>query len=125
MAGCAGRERPVGKFSLRLSTAPRAWYSHVMKMPRVACVLSIASVAAVTAAAPASADSTDDYLRPLLTQNAHLNSQQLLTEAGRICSAIGAGRSASEVEPMVSRDLPVTVPVALDIIIAATNYLRC
>jgi hypothetical protein len=90
-------------------------------------ILPIAvAVAAVALAAPAAATDQDDYLRPLLTKDAELSSQQLLTESSRICSTILAGNSAAIPVPMVQKDLGgVSVAEASDVISAAVAYRHC
>jgi hypothetical protein len=74
---------------------------------------------------PAAADAKDDCSQPMLTKLSYLNIQQLLNEADEICRAIETGKASSEVEPMVTEDLDVSVPTARDILFAAIAYQRC
>jgi cobalamin biosynthesis protein CobD/CbiB len=87
-------------------------------------LLAVAAIAVATAT-PAAADATDDYLQPLLTRYSTFSSQQLLTEATRICQQVRTGKAASQVQPMVSKDLNASVPAALDVIFAAISYGDC
>jgi hypothetical protein len=97
----------------------------VMNMYRVMGVGFVALAAALTVAPPASASDQDDYLRPLLTKYSFLTSQQLLSEATRVCNALNAGNPTSAVSNMVGADLKVTPAVAIDVTIGASRYLDC
>ena len=96
-----------------------------MKITLALGVPLAALTAAVSLAAPASAADQDDYLRPLLERYSFLSSQQLLSEASRVCALVSTGQSSSVAVPMVSRDLKVSVPAATDVTIAAIEYLHC
>lgn len=94
-------------------------------MHRIVGIAFLVLAAAVTVASPAAASDQDDFLRPLLTKYSFLTSQQLLTEADRVCSALSAGNPTSAVANMVSDDLEVTPAVAIDVTIGAARYLDC
>lgn len=96
-----------------------------MNTHRIAAPVFIALAAAVWVAPSAAATDQDDFLRPLLTRYSFLTSQQLLTEADRVCSALNAGNPTSTVANMVAQDLKVTPSVAIDVTIGASRYLDC
>ncbi|MCP9274499.1 DUF732 domain-containing protein [Mycolicibacterium arenosum] len=96
-----------------------------MNKRRIAGLTFVALAAAVAVAPPAAATDQDDFLRPLLTRFPFLTSEQLLTEADRVCSMLRAGSPTSAVSNMVSDDLDVTPSVAIDVTIASARYLDC
>lgn len=90
------------------------------------CVVAfvIAVGAAVVAAPPAGADEAG-YLQRLQSRLAYLTTQQLLTEGYKICQLTHSGRPSSDAIPMVTKDLAISVPAAVDIIVAAGGELGC
>ncbi|WP_048425130.1 DUF732 domain-containing protein [Mycolicibacterium obuense] len=86
--------------------------------------LVIAVGAAVVAAPPAGADEAG-YLQRLQSRLAYLTTQQLLTEGYKICQLTHGGRPSSDAIPMVTKDLAISVPAAVDIIVAAGGELGC
>lgn len=96
-----------------------------MNMKRSVGLSFIVLAATVAVAPPAAATDQDDFLRPLLTRYSFLTSEQLLTEASRVCSSLSAGNPTSTVVNMVSEDLKVTPSVAIDVTIASARYLDC
>jgi hypothetical protein len=93
---------------------------------RAVCVaaLAIAVGAAVATASPAGADEAG-YLQRLQSRLAYLTTQQLLTEGYKICQLTHSGRPSSNAIPMVTKDLAISVPAAVDIIVAAGGELGC
>ncbi|MEU0497510.1 hypothetical protein [Mycobacterium sp. NPDC006124] len=86
--------------------------------------LVIAVGAGVVAAPPAGADEAG-YLERLQSRLAYLTTQQLLTEGYKICQLTHGGRPSSDAIPMVTKDLAISVPAAIDIIVAAGGELGC
>ena len=86
-------------------------------------VAALVAGIAVGVASPASANETD-YLR-LKDRLTYLTTQQLLSEGYRVCGAIRNGMISPDAVNMVSKDLAVSVDVALDIVSAAVGELGC
>lgn len=86
--------------------------------------LAIALGTAVATAPTAGADETG-YLQRLQSRLAYLTTQQLLTEGHKICQFTHSGHPSSDAIPMVTKDLAISVPAAVDIIVAAGVELGC
>jgi hypothetical protein len=75
-------------------------------------------------ALPAAADE-DDYLRMLQDRLTFLTTQELLSAGHKVCHATSSGMASSDAVNMVSKDLGVSVPVAVEIVSAAVVELGC
>ncbi|OAN28415.1 hypothetical protein A4X20_30160 [Mycolicibacterium iranicum] len=79
---------------------------------------------AVTTAPAASADQ-DSYLQRIEPTMTFLTRDQILTEGHKVCQFLRSGHSSSDALPMVIEDLDMSVPSAVDLIIAAVVELDC
>lgn len=119
-------------YSSRPTAADDSWVSSartsLRRSPRLRAVyfapLAIALGIAVAAAPTAGADETG-YLERLQSRLAYLTTQQLLTEGYKICQLTHSGHPSSDAIPMVSKDLAISVPAAVDIIVAVGGELGC
>ncbi|MCV7151260.1 hypothetical protein [Mycolicibacterium pyrenivorans] len=93
-------------------------------MTRVFATLALLIGAAITTAPTADADQ-DSYLKRIEPKMAFLTRTQILTEGQKVCQLIRSGHSSSDAIPMVVEDLNMSVPSAVDLIIAAMVELGC
>ncbi|AEV76591.1 hypothetical protein MGALJ_03860 [Mycobacterium gallinarum] len=93
-------------------------------MTRVFATLALLIGAAITTAPTADADQ-DSYLKRIEPKMAFLTRTQILTEGQKVCQLIRSGHSSSDAIPMVVEDLNMSVPSAVDLIIAAVVELGC
>lgn len=77
---------------------------------------------AVWSAAPAQAEEST-YLELVQPKFAYLSVEQLRTEGYRVCSATRSGMNSMDAMGMVQKDLGVTVPTSIDIVVAAVVHL--
>lgn len=89
----------------------------------VAALLA-APVIAVASAGTAAAGEAE-FVSALQDRFVFLTPQQIRTEGHRICAAMGRGTAASDIVPMVQKDLGVSVPAAAEIIEKAVIELGC
>ncbi|MBX8689331.1 hypothetical protein A5722_01630 [Mycobacterium vulneris] len=84
-------------------------------------------VTAVTAVAfaPVAAADENSYLQRIEPRMAQLTRDQILTEGHKVCQLTRSGHPSSDAIPIVVEDLAISVPAAVDIIIAAAGELGC
>ena len=90
----------------------------------VSAAAGLALGIAVAGAAPAAADETA-YLNVLMPRYVYLDEQQVIAEGYKVCEAMERGVGASEIVPMVQRDLKVPAATAVDIVSAAAASFGC
>jgi len=119
-------------YSSRPTAADDSWVSwertSLSRSPRsrafYVAPLAIAVGVAVATAPTAGADEAG-YLQRLQSTLVYLTPQQLLTEGYKVCQVTHSGHPSSDAIPMVSKDLGISVPAAVDIIVAAGGELGC
>lgn len=90
----------------------------------ITAVTATALASAVITAAPATA-TENEYLRQLEPKYPFLTREQLLTEASRVCDAVGRGMVSPDIANMVMKELPASMSVALDIASTAIVQYGC
>lgn len=75
--------------------------------------------------APPAAASEDSYLGKVQDRLAYLSEEQLLTEAYKVCQMTLSGHATPAAIPVVTKDLAITVPAAVEIITAAVTEFGC
>jgi hypothetical protein len=75
--------------------------------------------------APPAAASEDSYLAKVQDRLAYLSRDQLLTEAYKVCQMTLSGHATPAAIPVVTKDLAITVPAAVEIITAAVTEFGC
>lgn len=120
----ARKPRPAAADHSRVSLAPtyRRWIPRSGALGGAA--LTVALGFAVATAPLAGADEAG-YLQRLQSTLAYLTPQQLLTEGYKVCQQNRRGHPSSDAIPMVTTDLAISVPAAVDIIVAAGGELGC
>ena len=87
-------------------------------------VTTTALAFALISAAPAGA-TENEYLRLLEPKYQFLTRQQLLTEAQRVCDAVGRGMVSPDISNMVVKDLSSSLAAAVDITSTAIVQFGC
>jgi hypothetical protein len=93
-------------------------------MTRILATLALMIGAAITTAPAAGADQ-DSYLQRIEPRMAFPTRTEILTEGHKVCQFIRSGHSSSDAVPMVVEDLNMSVPSAVELIIAAVVELGC
>ncbi|KUI00816.1 hypothetical protein AU190_15930 [Mycolicibacterium acapulense] len=93
-------------------------------MTKIFAILAFTIGISITTAPTALGDQ-DSYLQRIEPKMAHLTRAQILTEGQKVCRFIRSGHPSSDAVPMVIEDLAISVPAAVDLIIAAVVELGC
>ena len=92
---------------------------------RILTAVTVTALAsAVITAAPAAA-TENEYLRQLEPKYPFLTREQLLTEAQRVCDAVGRGMVSPDISNMVVKDLSSSLAAAVDITSTAIVQFGC
>lgn len=83
---------------------------------------ALALGSSVVSAAPAQAEEST-YLELVTPRFAYLTTEQLRAEGYRVCAATRGGMNSMDAMGMVQKDLGVTVPTSIDIVVAAVVHL--
>ena len=88
-------------------------------------VLALGLLMTAIATPPVAVADENSYVQRIEPRMAQLTRDQILTEGYRVCQLTHSGHGSSDAIPMVTKDLAVSVPAAVDIIAAAVVELGC
>jgi hypothetical protein len=90
-----------------------------------AVAVTALSIGVAVATAPSASADERGHLQRLESKLAYLSSQQLLTEGYKVCQLTHGGHPSTDAIPMVTKDLAISVPAAVDVIAAGVGELGC
>lgn len=121
---CAHSSRPTAAGDVRVGSTRTSLPRN--RRPRAVHVALLAIAVGIgVATAPTAIADEAGYLQRLQSRLAYLTAQQLLTEGYKVCQLTHSGHPSSDAIEMVSKDLAISVPAAVEIIVAAGGELGC